>query len=71
MGRICPLPLNILMQLQVIESLIGAEEVLTQPNLSLRNLKERILKADRLKKILEDSGGHPSLKYVLIHNCKG
>ena len=40
------------------------EKVLTQPGLSLRNLKEWILKADRLK-ILEDFDGHPFLKYVL------
>ena len=55
-------------QCQFLESTLGAEftnEVLTQPDLSLRNLKERIVKADR-SKTLENGEAHPSLyKYVL------
>ena len=58
-------------QCKFLESLIGAEfteYVLIQLDLSLRNLKECILKADRLK-ILEDSDGHPSLKYARKGKC--
>ena len=53
-------------QCQFLESTLGAEftnEVLTQSDLSLRNLKERIIKADR-SKTLENAEAHPSLNYV-------
>ena len=39
-------------------------EVLSQSELSLRDLKERILKADRIKS-LDASENHPSLKFAL------
>ena len=55
-------------QCQFLESTVGAEftnEVLTQPDLSLRNLKECIVKADRSKLFNENAEAHPSLKYVL------
>ena len=39
-------------------------EVLNNPGLSLRDIKRRVLEADRLK-IIEKSENHPSLTYVL------
>ena len=39
-------------------------EVLNNPELPLRDLKRRVLEADRLKTI-EKTGNHPSLTYVL------
>ena len=49
--------MGLVKQCEFLKSVIGAEftdEVLTQPDLSLRSLKEYILKADSLK-ILENS----------------
>ena len=56
--------MRLVKQCKFLDSVIGAEfteDILTQPDLLLRSLKERILKADKLI-IFEDSA---SLKYVL------
>ena len=59
--------MRLVKQCRFLESTLGAEftnEVLTQPDLSLRSLKERIVKADRSKTV-ENAEVHQSLKYVL------
>ena len=51
----------------IAEAKLGTEftnEVLSQSELSLRDLKKRILKADRIKS-LDASENHPSLKFAL------
>ena len=59
--------MSIVKQCYLLDSILGTQctnEVLNNPKLSLRDLKKRVLEADRLKTI-EKSGNHPSLTYVL------
>ena len=59
--------MSIVKQCYLLDSILGTQctnEVLNNPGLSLRDLKRRALEADRLK-IIEKSGNHPSLTYVL------
>ena len=59
--------MNIVKQCYFLDSVMGSEftdEVLNNPNLCLRDLKERIIHADRIM-IEEESKEHPSLLYIL------
>ena len=52
--------MNIVRQCHFLDSVLGSEftdEVLNEPNLCLRNLKKRVIDADR--------NSHPSLLYIL------
>ena len=55
--------MNQVKQCKLLESKLGTDftsEVLSQPDLSLRDMKECVVKADRMK-TLEMSENHPSL----------
>ena len=59
--------MSLVKQCKFLEANLGTEftnEVLSQSELSLRDLKKRILKADRIKS-LDASENHPSLKFAL------
>ena len=59
--------MNIVRQCHFLDSVLGSEftdEVLNEPNLCLRNLKKRVIDADR-KRVEEKSKDHPSLLYIL------
>ena len=59
--------MSIVKQCHFLDSILDTQftnEVLNNPELSLRDLKKRILEADRLR-IVEKSENHPSLSYIL------
>ena len=59
--------MSIVKQCHFLDSILDTQftnEVLNNPELSLRDLKKRILEADRLR-IVENSENHPSLSYIL------
>ena len=59
--------MSLVKQCKFLESKLGAKftsEVLSQPDLSLRDLKERVVKVDRMR-TLEMSENHPSLQFAL------
>ena len=64
--------MSIVKQCHFLDSILETQftnEVLNNPELSLRDLKKRILEADHLK-IVEKSENHPSLSHIL-HYSKG
>ena len=59
--------MNIVRQCHFLDSVLGSEftdEVLNKPNLCLRDLKKRVIDADR-KRVEEKSKDHPSLLYIV------
>ena len=59
--------MNIVRQCHFLDSVLGFEftdEVLNEPNLCLRDLKKRVIDADRMR-VEEKSKDHPSLLYIL------
>ena len=61
--------MSLVKQCKFLESKLGTEFIsevlrLSQPDLSLRDLKERVVKADRIR-TLEMSENYPSLQFAL------
>ena len=59
--------MNLVEQCQFLKSKLGGEftsKVLSQPELSLRNLKQHVIKAARMR-TLEMSENHQSLQFAL------
>ena len=59
--------MSIVKQCYLLDSILGTQctnEVLNNPELSLRDIKRRVLQADHLK-MIEKTGNHPSLTLTM------